>query len=577
MRIMVIVFLSISTIMLLASCGVSPTEDQRFEKLAGEYIEKSLQMFPETATALGDHRYDNHLNDYSEAGFKAALELDKEYLELLEKVNPERLSNVNRIDYFILSHNIEESIFSQEVLKEQQWNPQFYKVGGSIYYLLVRDFAPLEERLISVKERLLEVPGVLNEARSNLINPPKIFTETAILQSRGSISLIRHKLEEFIEQVPEIRADIEPARETAIAALEEYTNWLENDLLPRSTGDFRLGEEKFRAKLRFTLESDISMEEILERAELDLIKTHEVMFETALVLYKSYLPDAVVGDSPQERKQVIKYVVDKLADSHPTNETIVAVAEKCLDEARDFVIANDLVTVPDDPINLIVMPEFQRGVITAYCDAPGPLEPDQTTYYAISPTPKDWSQERALSSFREHNDYMLHDLTIHEAMPGHYLQLSHANSFEAPTKVRAIFASGSFLEGWATYAEQLMMEHGYGGLEVKIQQLKMHLRVAINAIIDQKIHTAGMTEDEVMRLLIEEGFQEEGEAAGKWRRACLTSTQLSTYFVGNVEVNDIRRVYGAKHGSDIDLKKFHDTLLSFGSPPLKYVRELMEL
>ena len=178
---------------------------------------------------------------------------------------------------------------------------------------------------------------------------------------------------------------------------------------------------------------------------------------------------------------------------------------------------------------------------------------------------------------REYNNYMLQDITVHEAMPGHYLQLAHANKFTAPTKLRAIFQSNTFAEGWAVYAEQLMAEHGYGGPEVRMQQLKLKLRTIINAILDQKIHTAGMTEKEALALMMNEGFQEEGEAAGKWRRAALTSTQLSNYYVGSIEVNDIRRAYEAKMGDALDYKRMHDQMLSFGTPAPKYVRELMGL
>jgi len=248
-----------------------------------------------------------------------------------------------------------------------------------------------------------------------------------------------------------------------------------------------------------------------------------------------------------------------------------------MNSVTDFARTYNLITVPEEPIKVIVMPEFQRGVAVAYCDAAGPLEKHGETFYAISPTPKDWTPQRVESFFREYNNHMLQDLTVHEATPGHYLQLAHANKFKAPTLVRAIFYSGTFVEGWATYAEQFMVEKGYGGPEVKMQQLKMKLRLIINAIIDQKIHTAGMTEAEAMDLMMNEGFQEEGEAAGKWRRACLTSTQLSTYYVGNTEMNEIRDAYQAKVGSSADLKTMHDQMISFGSPAPKYVKELMGL
>jgi uncharacterized protein (DUF885 family) len=315
----------------------------------------------------------------------------------------------------------------------------------------------------------------------------------------------------------------------------------------------------------------------LKQAEIDLEITQNELYQTALSLYRQFFPDVTDETILNDKKGVIKSVLDKLAEDRPTNETIVDLAKSSLKSCTEFVRAKQLVTVPDDPLEIIVMPEFQRGVAVAYCDSPGPLEELGKTFYAISPTPKDWTEERVESFFREYNNYMLENLTVHEAMPGHYLQLAHSNRFQAPTKVRAIFYSGTFVEGWATYSEQLMVEAGYGGPEMKMQQLKMRLRLIINAIIDQKIHTEGMTEEEAMDLMMEEGFQEEGEAAGKWRRACLTSTQLSTYYVGNMEVNDLRNNYEAKMGGDVDLKVMHDLMLSFGSPAPKYVKELIGL
>ena len=274
---------------------------------------------------------------------------------------------------------------------------------------------------------------------------------------------------------------------------------------------------------------------------------------------------------------MIRTVLDRLAEHHPDNETIVAVATADLGKTTDFVRAKNLVTLPSDPVKVIVMPEFQRGVAVAYCDAAGPLEKNGQTFFSISPTPKDWTKERAASFFREYNDYMLQDLTIHEGMPGHYLQLAHANEFKAPTMVRAIFSSGTFIEGWATYAEQLMAEQGYGGPEVRMQELKMRLRLILNAVLDQKIHTQGMTEKEAMDLMKNEGYQEEGEAAGKWRRACLSSTQLSTYYVGNIGINDLRSAYEKKFGPQTELKAMHDRILSFGSPAPRYVKEALGL
>jgi uncharacterized protein (DUF885 family) len=416
---------------------------------------------------------------------------------------------------------------------------------------------------------------VIAAAKANLKNPPQIHTRTAMLQNDGNIGMIRDDLSEFVREAG-MEAELAPAREAAVAALEEYGRWLESDLLPRSTRDFRLGDELWRKKLRFSLGSDLSKEEIYERAVADLKDTQQAMYETALPLFRKFFPEVTDETAIKDVASVNRAVLDHLAQSRPDNDTIVEKAKAALEEATKFTREKKLMTVPDEPVKIIVMPEFQRGVAIAYCESPGPLEPHGETFYAIAPTPKDWSPERVASFFKEYNDYMLYDLTVHEAMPGHYLQGAHANRFKAPTLVRAIFSSGLFAEGWAVYTEKLMAEAGFGGPEVRMQQLKMRLRVIINAIIDQKIHTEGMTEEEAMALMMNEGYQEEGEAAGKWRRASLTSTQLSTYFVGSAEVEGIRRDYEAKNGKG-SLKKFNDTMLSFGSPSPRYIRRSMGL
>jgi uncharacterized protein (DUF885 family) len=576
---MLLISLYVSTLPKGFTRPMTETADQRFEALAKSYIERLLEMEPERATGLGDHRFDNRLNDYSLAGVKRQRAFSEEYLRRLSQIPVAGLSRTNSVDYRILKSRLEYTIFQIDTLREYEWNPLRYNVGNAVYELVARDFAPLKTRLMNAAERLKAVPGVVAAAKENLKNPPRIHTETAIAQNKGTINLIKNELTSFALNAPEVKPSLEAAQGVAVAALEDYARWLEKELLPRSTADFRLGDEKYRKKLAFALESSLTKEEILSRAEADLKLTQAAMYEVALPLYKKYFPQEKDAARLSDKRGVIKAVLAKLAESRPTNETIVRLASEDLKETTAFVRARNLVTVPEEPVKTIVMPEFDRGVAVAYCRSAPPLEPKGETFYAISPTPRDWTEARVESFFREYNNYMIQDLTIHEAMPGHYLQLAHSNRFKAPTLVRAIFRSGTFAEGWAVYAEQVMAEAGYGGPEVKMQQLKMKLRTIINAIIDQKIHTAGMTEKEALALMMNEGFQEEGEAAGKWTRARLTSTQLSTYYVGVLEVNDIRSAFEAKRraADAIDYKQLHDTMLSFGTPAPKYVRELMGL
>jgi uncharacterized protein (DUF885 family) len=572
--------LSIFTACLVfATIARGTPEDDQFQKLAKDYIEGMLQSHPEYATELGDHRFDDRLTDYSDEAVAKELARSKEVRQQLEQFNDlTKLTGPNRVDVRLLKDNIDNEIFGIEELKEREWNPLLYNqsLANSLYLLVARDFAPADQRAANVRARMDKIPAVIAQARANLKNPPRVYTETAIEQTQGAISLIKEGLNETLDKAPKTKTDLGPVQEKAIAALNDYKTWLQNDLLPRSNGDFRIGADKFRKKLRFALASDMSMEDLMKAARADLEQTQKAIYETALPLYKKYFPNADQA-TLSDHKKVTTAVLDKLAEQHPNDQSIVADTQKVVKEATAFVKAKNLVTVPATPLDVIVMPEFKRGQAIAYCDSPGPLENNGKTFFAVAPTPNDWNQQRKDSFFREYNNYMVRDLTVHEAMPGHYLQLAHANQFRAPTLVRAIFQSGTFVEGWAVYTEQVMAEAGYGGPEVKMEQLKMRLRVICNAIIDQSIHAGNMSEQEALDVMMKEGFQQEGEAVAKWKRARLSSSQLSTYFVGVTEHLALREQARARDGAKFDLKKYNDTVISFGSPPVKYVREMMGL
>jgi uncharacterized protein (DUF885 family) len=552
------------------------SQDDAFQKVARDYVEQYLQTSPEQATELGDHRFDGELTDYSAQARAKDLATQKEFRDKLNAIDPTQLTGANNIDFRILKENIDYEIFRAEELKEPEWNPLVYmqSLANSLYLLVARDFAPAEKRIPSLRQRMEKIPGVIAQAKANLQHPPRIHTETAIEQTQGAINLVRKELAPLLDQAPQMKKDLAPLQDKTAAALEDYKKWLQNDLLPRSDGNFRLGEEKYRKKLHFALASDLPMEELMKRAKADLEQTQTAIYETALPLYKKYFPNADEKTLADKHK-VTAAVLGKLAEQHPNDATVVDYAKKITAEATGFVKQHDVVAVPDVPLDVIAMPEFKRGVAIAYCDAPGPLEKNGKTLFAVAPAPKDWSKERKESFFREYNNYMIRDLTVHEAMPGHFLQLARSNEFRAPTLVRAIFQSGSFIEGWAVYCEQVMAEQGYGGPEVKMQQLKMRLRAICNAILDQSIHAGNMSEQEAMDLMTKEAYQQEGEAVAKWKRARLTSAQLSTYFVGATEHLDLRAAAQKKLGEQFNLKKYNDQVISYGSPPVKYVRELM--
>ena len=562
----------------IITANANPKDDE-FEKIAKDYIENYLSSHPEFATELGDHRFDGVLTDYSPETRTRMLANAKQVREALQKFDDyKQLTGPNQVDVRILRDNVEGEIFRLEELREADWNPLVYNqsLANSLYLLVARDFDSAEKRIPNLRQRMDGIPIVIKQAEANLQHPPRVHTETAIEQIQGAINLVRSGLDPLLKQAPQLKKDLAPIQEKTAKALEDYKKWLQDDLLKRSDGDFRIGAEKFRKKLRFALASDLSMEEIKKRADADLQQTQAAIYETALPLYKKYFPKAD-EKTLADKKQVTAAVLKKLAEQHPDDNTIVGYAQKVVDEATDFVKSHNIVAVPTTPLDVIVMPEFKRGQAIAYCDSSGPLEKNGKTFYAVAPTPNDWPKPRKDSFFREYNNFMVRDLTVHEAMPGHYLQLSHSNEFRAPTLVRAIFQSGPFIEGWAVYCEQVMAEQGYGGPEVKMQQLKMRLRAIANAILDQSIHAGNMSEQQAMDLMMKETFQEEGEAVAKWKRARLSSAQLSTYFVGVSEHLDLRAAAQQKFGKDFDLRKYNDQVISYGSPPVKYVRELMGL
>src|SRR5437016_1691277 len=385
---------------ILAVCA-TPQNDE-FQKIAHDYIEQDLRANPEEATELGDHRFDGLLTDYSPEARAKDLAAQKEFRDKLNAIDGSQVTGANNVDFRILKENIDYKIFEAEELKEADWNPLVYNqsLANSLYLLVVRDFASPEKRIPNLRQRMEGIPRVIEQAKANLHNPPRIHTETAIEQTQGAINLLHEGLAPLLDRVPQMKKELAPLQEKTAAALEDYKKWLQNDLLPCSDGNFRLGAEKFRKKLRFALASDLSMEEIMKRAQADLQQTQTSIYETALPLYKKYFPNADPA-TPADTTKVTVDVLDKLAEQHPDDGTVVGYAKEVVGEATDFVKSHDLVTIPDTPLDVIAMPEFKRGVAIAYCDSPGPLDKTGKTFFAVAPTPKDWSKERKESFFRE--------------------------------------------------------------------------------------------------------------------------------------------------------------------------------
>ena len=549
--------------------------DTHFRRVACRVLDAVLETQPELATRLGDHRFDDRLSDLSADGTAYRARILGDALAALDELDDAGLDVDDRVDLEILRTQVAGDLWTVTELRPHETDPMLHLPGDALYPLLAREVGEPAERLRALTARMNGVPARLQTARTVLRDMPSVHVQTAIDRTRGILAMIGDDVDALAAQVPALAAPALTARQAAAEALSEHAAWLEAQL-PGSDGDPRLGEQAFAAKLWYALDTQTTPDSVLTRAESDLQAIEEAIAELA----------CRIAETPPWPGQV-RAVLDRLASAAPvTDATILPQCRLALAEVDKRVRELDLVTVPDDPVQIIVMPEARRGVAVAYCDAPGPLEPRPAsgslpTFFAVSPTPRSWPAERVASFYREYNGHLLRNLAVHEGIPGHVLQLGHAARHRGSTRIRAAGQSGPFVEGWAVYAESLLAEAGLGlGADIddglRMQQLKMQLRTTINAVLDVRVHTRGMTEAEAMALMTERGHQEEGEAAGKWRRALLTSTQLSTYYVGYHEVRDVvHRARAARPAAT--LREVHDAVLGHGSPPPRHLRTILGL
>jgi uncharacterized protein (DUF885 family) len=556
--------------------------DRAFAALGRRWLDRSMRLSPISATTTGDHRFDSMIDDVSAAGRAAALRFMRETLAALDAIDAGQLSRANQVDAAILGNALRAGIWQIEALQSWAWNPLGYQslAGGALYGLMAREFAPLPRRLEAATARMEKLPALLAQARAELqpARVPAPHAETYAAQNRGLKSIVTDMIAPHADVLnARKRARLEAAIATFNTAVDEHQAWIEATLVPAAQADFRVGAAVFDTQLGFTLQSSLSRAEIRARAEAAVVRVRAQMYQAARAAVQPLLRYVIpeTPSSPEQQQALIRQALDLAAADRPARDQLVAVAAAGVAETDAFLHARQLITMPPAPVRVILMPEFQRGFAVAYLDAPGPLERELGSFYAVSPIPDDWTEAQVTSFLREYNNRGILDIAVHESSPGHYVQLWHSNAY--PSVLRAVLGSGSFVEGWAVYAEEVMVEAGFRADDplYRLSQLKVQLRTITNAIIDQAIHCDAMSRDEMMRLLTETAFQEEREAAGKWRRAQLSFTQLSTYFVGFQEHLETRAAARAAWGADFNLKTYHDRVLSFGSPPGRFARQLL--
>lgn len=556
--------------------------DAAFADLSKRALDTWMQLSPVSATQVGDHRYDSELDDLSAAGQQKTVAAYKALLGELDKIEVAKLGRENQVDAAILRNQLQSEIWNAEVLQSGKWDPQLYNgiAGSAIYGLMAREFAPLPERLKSATARMEKLPAIFAQARENLdpARVPKIHAETVAKQNKGILSIVDTFITPHIGELPQAdQQRLQAAIDGLKKAVDEQQTWLDKTLVPNAKGDFRIGAEKYDQKLKFALSSSLSRQEIGERARAELKRVREDMYGIAQTVLKDKpgAPEMPAQPTDEQQQKAIEAALELAYADKPARDKVVDDAKAALEQSTAFVREHDLVTLPDAPVDIILMPEFQRGVAVAYCDSPGPLDKNLKTFYAVSPIPDDWNEKQVDSFLREYNSRMIHLLSIHEGTPGHYLEGWHSAKF--PSTLRAVLRSGLFAEGWAVYTERMMQEQGYLDNDplFHLVQLKFYLRTISNAILDQGVHVDNWDREKAMHLMTHDAFQQESEAAGKWVRAQLTSAQLPTYFVGAQEHFDTRKAVQEKLGDKFNLKAYHDQVLSYGAPPVRFARQLM--
>ena len=563
------------------SCGTlfAQNANAALDTFFREHLEALFELRPVSATDLGDHRFDARLDDLTADARARWNELTRKTLTSLpERVDRSQLSRAGQIDYDIFEHQLRKNLWLDENFDPFITDPRVYSqyISGNIFDLLAQSSLPREINVSNAIARIRQVPRVLAAARKNLENPPRVCVETAIRQNKGSIGFYEADIFEIAGKTKQL-AELKVAANEILPALRDYQKYLEADLLPRAKGEWRIGPKKFALKLELELNAGLAADEVYADAQAEFERVRNEMYVVARQHWSDCFPRKTLPpDDAAGRIATIRRVLQHTAQDHSTSRTIVRDVRRGVDDVKKFIAKHDIIRLPKpDQCRIIEMPEFMRGNSTAYMQSPPPLDTNALGFYAVSPPPEDWDAARVKSFFEEYNRKLIQVLTIHEAYPGHYVQLEYAN--RNPSLIRKVLGSGAFIEGWAVYTEQMMLDQGYGegDLALRLEQLKFYLRAVANTILDHRMHCENITDEEAMDLLVNQAFQSEGEARLKVIRAKQSSVQLSTYFTGRMGHYRLRQQIQRELDDKFVLGRYHEAVLANGSIPLKFLPELV--
>jgi uncharacterized protein (DUF885 family) len=596
---MVAVLVICSSFAVAQSTASAAQSNAKFATLSEQFIHESLAQLPSSASQAGYHHYrnprtgkdlalDSLLDDVSPAGFAAQRHLYATWRDRFHKEIPlASLAPEDAADWRLIDDQIALNLLELDQIQNYRHNPTFYVelLGSALFQPITDDYAPEDVRLGDVLSRVAGIPSFLNQARSVLADSDPIFIKVAIEENEGNINLIQKTVAAAVAKNPALRSRFDKVAPPAVAALKSFSEWLQSDLAKRKTDrTWRLGKQFYDQKFRLVMETDVTPEQLLTEAEAEFSKTRAEMLQLALPLHKQYYPDhdEHAGLSQQDREnKIIGEVLQKIADDHPDRNALIETAKEDLVGIRLFIIEKKIVTLKArDNLKVIPTPEFERGIysVGGFHSAP-PLDPNAEAQFWVTPISPGTPEASAESRLREYNNWVLKWLCIHEALPGHYVQAEHANDVQPVTRrlVRALYGNGAYVEGWAEYIAQNMMQQGFAANDprYRISYLKVWLRAIGNSILDIRMQTMGMTDEQAMTLMMNDAFQTRAEAEGKLQRAKLSSTQLPTYFVGTEEWWRLRRAYEAASGKGFTLAGFHDRALDEGALPVPWLKDIL--
>ncbi len=556
-----------------ANNGENIQTNKKFENYKANFISNLWGLYPDWAASQGYHKLDSILVVPDVVFQNKQLDFATSHLDSLALYKLDNLTDNNKTDYHMIKNQLQNIVFGLTELKSYQWDPSQYNVSGAFAEILNGKYDSLDVRLHHFNLKMNAIPDFYKAAKINIKNPTTEHTSLAIAQNLGGISVFETDLKVALEKskLPDSeKQSIINKAITAVNSIKGYADWLQNleNKTPRS---FRLGTALYSKKFDLDIQSGYSANEIYKKALAHKKGLHDKMFVLADNLWPKYLGTIA---RPANKLDLIKQVIDKISLQHTTPEKFQSEIEKQIPELTVYVKTKNLLYIdPSKPLVVRKEPDYMAGVAGASISAPGPYDKNANTYYNVG-SMSGWSPEKSESYLREYNDYILQILNIHEAIPGHYSQLVYSN--QSPSIIKSILGNGAMIEGWAVYTERMMLESGYKNSdEMWLMYYKWNLRTTCNTILDNSVHTKNISKDAAMQLLIKEAFQQEAEAEGKWRRATLTQVQLCSYFTGYTEIYDFKEMQKKELGSKFDLKNFHETFLSYGSAPVKYVKELM--